>query len=109
MKPETVAALYEMARAAAKQFANYDGPIVVTICGRGQKTVFRRLRYEEQQESCIASVPRQSAGRLAMLLDNLPERSEIHSHLPIANSPPLPDRSGETARTELAAAGRFPS
>lgn len=32
MKPETAKALIEMVRAAAKQFAGYDGPIVITLC-----------------------------------------------------------------------------
>lgn len=33
MKPETAKALMEMVRVAAKQFAGYDGPVTVTVCG----------------------------------------------------------------------------
>lgn len=33
MKPETAKALMEMVRVAAKQFAGYDGPVTVTLCG----------------------------------------------------------------------------
>lgn len=32
MRAETAKALIEMMRLAAKQFANYDGPVIVTIC-----------------------------------------------------------------------------
>lgn len=48
---ETAKALYEMGRLAAKQVLNYEGPIMVTICGRGQEKAFRRLRSESRRAS----------------------------------------------------------